>query len=96
MTEEKVLVSRKTLAARWDFDSVQSIQNYEERGILTRNPNFDTARYYMEEILQIEALKEVNPLSPLERRRLEKRVADLERENEILKEKLIDIKVLLA
>ena len=50
----------------------------------------------MEEILQIEALKEVNPLSPLERRRLEKRVADLERENEILKEKLIDIKVLLA
>lgn len=89
--EEKILLSRKTLASRWDFD-IQSIQNYEKRGILKRNPNFEAPRYYMEEVLQIEALKEVNPLSPLERRRLEQRVIALEEENAQLKDKLIKIK----
>lgn len=96
MAEEKVLLSRSSLCERWDFKSEQSLINYENDGTLTRNPNFKVPRYYMEEIIQIEALKEINPLSPLERRRLEKKVADLERENEMLKSKLVDIKVLLA
>lgn len=96
MAEEKILVSRKTLAERWDFESTQSIQNYEERGILTRNPNFDTPRYYMEEVIQIESLKEINPLSPLERRRLERRVEELESENSMLKDRLTNIKALIA
>lgn len=95
MAEEKILVSRKTLAERWDFESTQSIQNYEERGILTRNPNFDTPRYYMEEVIQIESLKEINPLSPLERRRLERRISDLECKNSILEDKLTNIKTLI-
>ena len=91
--EDKILVSRKTLAKRWDFD-IQSIQNYEKRGILKRNPNFEAPRYYMEEVLQIEALKEVNPLSPLERRRLDQRIIALEEENAQLRDKLVRIKAI--
>lgn len=94
--EDKILVSRKTLASRWDFDSVQSIQNYEERGVLTRNPNFETPRYYMEEVLQVEALREINPLSPLERKRLENKISRLEMEVDLLKDKLSNIKLLVV
>lgn len=94
--EDKILVSRKTLALRWDFDSAQSIQNYEERGIITRNPNFDTPRYYMEEVLKIEALREINPLSPLERKRLENKISKLEMEVASLKDKLSNIKLLVV
>lgn len=46
----------------------------------------------MEEIIQIEALKEINPLSPLERRKLEKRIDDLEKENAFLTDKINNIK----
>jgi len=53
-------------------------------------------RYYMEEVLKIEALKEINPLSPLERRRLERRVEELEMENLNLKDRLTNIKVLIG
>ena len=96
MKLEKVLISRKSLAERWDFESTESIQNYEKRGILTRNPHFEAPRYYMEEIIKIESLGEVNPLSPLERRKLEKRIKELEDENLILKDKIANIKVLLG
>lgn len=94
--EDKILVSRKTLASRWDFDSAQSIQNYEERGIITRNPNFETPRYYMEEVLQVEALREINPLSPLERKRLENKISKLEMEVASLRDKLSNIKLLVV
>ncbi|HAY3898145.1 TPA: transcription factor [Escherichia coli] len=96
MGYEKTLVNRRTLATRWDFDSTESIQNYEKRGILTRNPNFEAPRYYMEEVLKIETLKEINPLSPLERRRLERKIEELEMENLNLKDRLTNIKVLVG
>ncbi len=96
MESEKTLVNRRTLATRWDFDSTESIQNYEKRGILTRNPNFEAPRYYMEEVLKIETLKEINPLSPLERRRLERKIEELENENMNLKDRLTNIKVLVG
>ncbi|GAA0076220.1 hypothetical protein UT300005_05980 [Clostridium sp. CTA-5] len=92
---EKILISRNSLAERWDFESSQSIINYENEGILTRNPNIKAPRYYMEEVLKIEALKEVNPLSPLERKHLEKRIEELEKELKFYKEKINSIKMLL-
>lgn len=93
---EPVLVSRQTLAERWDFNSTKVIEKYEQEGILTRNPNIKVPRYYMEEVLQIEALGEVNPLSPLERRRLEKRIDELEKERDYWKSKVDNIKAALA
>jgi hypothetical protein len=93
---EKTLISRNSLAERWDFDSPNTIITYENEGVLTRNPNFKVPRYYMEEVLKIEALKEINPLSPLERRRLERRVEELEMENLNLKDRITNIKVLIG
>lgn len=67
MESEKVLISRKSLAERWDFNT-ESILKYEQDGVLTRNHNFEAPRYYMEEIIKIESLGEVNPISPLEKK----------------------------
>ena len=50
----------------------------------------------MEEVLKIEALREVNPLSPLERKRLEKRISDLEKENQLMRERLNNCRMALG
>jgi hypothetical protein len=50
----------------------------------------------MEEIIQIEALKEINPLSPLERRRLDRKIETLEKELNLYKEKVTNLKIILA
>lgn len=85
---DKTLINRQNLAKRWDFENPNSLIVYENNGVITRNPEFKAPRYYMEEILKIESLKEVNPLSPLERRRLEKRIEELEKENNVMREKI--------
>lgn len=93
---EPVLVSRQTLAERWDFTSTKVIEKYEQEGVITRNPNFKVPRYYMEEVLQIEALREINPLSPLERHRFEKQIEALEKERDYWKSKVETVKAALA
>jgi N-acetyl-beta-hexosaminidase len=94
---EKALISRKSLAERWDYDSTRAIVDMEQEGIITRIPEVSSPRYSMEEILKIENLgKEVNLLSPLERRRLEKKVEELEKELNYYKEKLTNLKMILA
>lgn len=93
---EKTLINRITLAERWDFDSPNSLINYENEGIITRNPNFKNPKYYMEEILKIETLEKVNPLSPLERKRLENKIKNLENENLELKTRISKIYQLLG
>lgn len=93
---EQTLFSRKDLMERWGI-SYQSVVNYENNGTLTRNPNFDNPMYYLEEVLKIESLNsELNPLSPLERRRLEKLIKELEENNEQLKTKLNNVKIALG
>ena len=94
---EKALISRKTLAERWDYDSTRAIIDMEQEGIITRIPEVSSPRYSMEEILRIENLgREANPLSPLERRRLEKRIEELEKERDLYKSKVENIKIALA
>lgn len=85
---EQTLIGRQNLAERWDFDNPNSLIKYENEGIITRNPNFRAPKYYIEEILRIESLGKINPLSPLERKRLENRISELELENQVIKEKL--------
>ena len=86
---ERTLFSRKDLMERWGV-SYQSIVNYENNGILTRNPKFDNPMYYLEEILKIESL------TPLERRRLERRIEELEKERDLWKGKVDIIKTALV
>lgn len=94
---EKVLISRKTLAERWDYESTRAIIDMEQEGIITRIPEVSSPRYSVEEILRIENLgKEANPLSPLERRRLEKRIDELEKELSLYKEKFTSLKMLIV
>lgn len=69
------LISRKNLADRWEI-SVQTVIVYEAEGIITRIPSLPTPRYKISEIEKIEGIEE-NPLSPIERRRLEKENKDL-------------------
>ncbi|EMU52306.1 MULTISPECIES: hypothetical protein [Clostridium] len=92
---EPVLVSRQTLAERWDFTSTKVIEKYEQEGILTRNPNIKVPRYYMEEVIQIEALREINPLSPLERVKKDRRIEELEKEVSYWKSKVETVKAAL-
>ena len=95
--QEPVLISRKTLAERWDFESTKVIENYEKTGIITRVPKLPTPRYSLEEILKIEnAGFNINPLSPLERRRLEKQINELIKERDYWKNKVDNIKAALA
>ena len=93
---EQTLISRQNLAKRWDFTSTKVIENYEAEGILTRIPGLPSPRYSVEEIMKIESIGEINPLSPLERRRLEKRIAELELENQAIKEKLNNGRIALG
>ena len=45
----QTLLSRQDLAKRWGL-TPQAVINYEQQGILTRNPNIPTPRYNLYEI----------------------------------------------
>lgn len=91
---EQVLISRETLAKRWDV-TTRTVINYEQEGLITRNPNVPVPRYNLEEIMKLEG-SELNPLSPLERRRLEKQVEELTKERDYWKSKVETVKAALA
>ncbi|CAI3584280.1 transcription factor [Clostridium neonatale] len=94
---EKALISRKTLAERWDYESTRAIIDMEREGIITRIPEVSSPRYSMEEILRIENLgKEANPLSPLERRRLEREIEEKDKKIAMLEAKLNKVQLALA
>ena len=76
---EQILLSRDDLATRWNT-SVKSIQRYEEDGIITRVPKLPVPRYNINQILKLEGT-ELTPLSPIERRRMQNRIEELEKEN---------------
>lgn len=91
---EQVLISRETLAKRWDV-TTRTVINYEQEGLITRNPNVPIPRYNLEEIMRLEGT-DLSPLSPLERRRLERKIKDLEEERDLWKGKVDIIKTALA
>lgn len=76
---EQILLSREDLAERW-HTSTKSIQRYEEDGIITRVPKLPVPRYNINQILKLEGT-ELNPLSPIERRRMQNRIEELEKLN---------------
>ena len=50
---EQTMISRETLAKRWDL-TTRTVINYEIEGVITRNPNIPGPRYSMNEILKLE------------------------------------------
>jgi len=91
---EQTMISRETLAKRWDL-TTRTVINYELEGVITRNPNIPVPRYSINEILKLEGA-ELNPLSPLERRRLDKEIEDLKKELSLYRDKFTNLKMLLA
>lgn len=85
---EKTLISRQNLAKRWDYSSTKVIENYEAEGIITRVPGLPSPRYSLDEILQIETVGDANPLSPLQRIKLERKIEALEKELNFYKQKI--------
>ncbi|WP_243124807.1 transcription factor [Clostridium butyricum] len=88
------MISRETLAKRWDV-TTRTVINYEQEGMITRNPNIPVPRYNLEEIMRLEGT-ELSPLSPLERRRLEKSIEELTKERDYWKSKVETVKSALA
>lgn len=89
---DPVLITRQMLSERWCV-STQAIINYEQEGIITRNPHIPTPRYSLEEIMKIEGC-ELSPMSPLERRKLESRIRELEEVIRLQQEKLTKMIIL--
>lgn len=89
---EKTLISRQNLAKRWDYTSTKVIENYEAEGIITRVPGLPSPRYSLEEIIKIETTGEINPLSPLERMRFERKIEALEKEVDFYRQKMDTIR----
>lgn len=88
-TIEPVLISRQMLAERWSL-TPQAILNYENEGVITRNPNIPTPRYNLYDIRKIEGAQ-LDPLSPIERKRLEREVDEWKTKYENLRKVLGNI-----
>ena len=93
----KVLLSRKTLAERWDYSSCNAIIDLEQEGVITRIPNLSSPRYSIDEIEKIESIGlDINPLSPIERKRLENQIKELKKERDFYKSKMQEIRMLIV
>ena len=87
----QTLLSRQDLAKRWNI-TPQAILNYEQQGILTRNPNIPTPRYNLYEIERIENMGVGENITGY----LQRELNNLRKENRELKEKLNKIQQIIA
>ncbi|MFT8351155.1 transcription factor [Clostridium saccharoperbutylacetonicum] len=70
----QMLLSRQDLAKRWNLNP-RTIVDYEQNGIIKRVPKLQVPRYSLIQIEEIEnAGFDLNPTSPIDRRRLEKKL----------------------
>lgn len=90
--EEKTLLSRQSLAKRWDYASTKAIERYESEGVITRVKGLDSPRYSIDEIMKIENIGDKNPLSPIAKVRFERKIQQLENELNLYKKKFEAIK----
>ena len=87
----QTLLSRQDLAQRWGL-TPQAVINYEQQGILTRNPNIPTPRYNLYEIEKIENMGVGENITGY----LQRELNNLRKENRELKEKLNKIQQIIA
>ncbi|MBE6066132.1 MAG: histidine kinase [Clostridium lundense] len=78
------LLTKKDLAGRWQV-SENAIDKWRREGIITSVQGIPSVRFSQEYIAELEGTK-LEKFSPLERRRLEARVEQLKKENEMLKD----------
>jgi len=93
---KQILLSRQDLAARWNLNA-RTIIEYELNGVIKRVPKLQVPRYAISQIEEIEnAGLDINPLSPIERKRLERRILELEEKVNHYEEKINSAKMALV
>lgn len=77
------LLTQQDLAKRWRVD-VATITNWRKEGVITPCKGIPAIRFTEQHILELEGV-ELQKVSPLQVRRLERRLKETQRENEKLK-----------
>ena len=93
----QTLFSRKQLAERRGYPSTKPIEELENKGVLKRIPAFAGVRYSINQIEQIENTGiDVDPLSPEERVKKDRKIKELENKISTLEETISAIKGVIA
>lgn len=88
------LLTQQDLAERWQCD-IRSVENKRKQGILVPCKNVPGIRFTEQHILELEGIK-LDKMSPLERRRLEKEISELQLEIERLNKEKEQLKGIIA
>lgn len=73
------LLTQKDLANRWQV-TVKAIENWRKEGTLTPCKGIPSIRFTPQHIAELEGVK-LERFSPLERRKMEREIEDLKRQN---------------
>ena len=84
------LLTKQDLAKRWQV-STTTIDRWTNDGIISPVKGLPSIRFNLEHVLQLEGT-EIGRLSPLERKRLEKKIEQLEKEKEELEKENEELK----
>lgn len=87
---EKTLLSKQELAERWEI-SISTLDRRIKDGIIKPIKGFKSPRFHINDILKAEGT-DVSKMSPFERRKLERRIKQLEEEKQEWLEEKEDIK----
>lgn len=88
------LLTKKDLAQRWQVTE-KAIDNWRKEGIVTTCKGIPSVRFTMQHILELEGVK-LERFSPLEKRKLEMKEKDLERQIQELRLENEKLKNILA
>ena len=95
MDKSMQLLTQKDLAERWQV-SVDTIERYRKEGVITPCKRLlPTIRFTLQHIEEIEGVK-LERFSPLERRKMEREIEQLRKENTELKKCVAKILSLTA
>ena len=84
------LLTKQDLADRWQV-SKTTIDRWVDDGVISPIKGLPSKRFNLEHVLQLEGT-EIGRLSPLERKRLEKKIEQLEKEKEELEKENAELK----
>lgn len=77
------VLTRKELAARWKV-AERTIIDWENQKVLSRCKGIPKPMYALQHVMELEGVT-LDKMSPLERRRLERQIAELQQENNRMK-----------
>jgi len=77
------LLTQQDLADRWQV-SVRAVENWRKEGILQPAKGIPAIRFTIEHVTDLEGTK-FEKFSPMERRKLEREIEELKKQNEMFK-----------